>query len=391
MDRTMLPVLVALAVGAFALGADSFIMIGMLSDIAADLDVTQPVAGQLVTVFALCYALFAPLGATVAGRLGGRRTLLLAMLVFTLGNALCAVAQSYGAMLSGRAIAAFGAGAFLPVATATASALVGPQRRGVALSVIFGGMTIATAFGAPLGTWSGQMFGWRFAFMVIVAVGALTFATLLVLAPKGKDAAAATLVERLSAARNRKVLATLSVTFLVVMSEYAIFAYLSVVLEKSIWREASILPLAMFIFGCGAILGNVITGLATDRFGPARVLLTAIAAQALCIAVTVLFRLEPLVVLPVVFCWGVFSYMYLVPIQYRLLSLAAEAGAFTVSLNSSVIYLAISAGSAVGGMILASASLPVLLAFSLLAALAGFCVVIATFPRAQPGLTTSTV
>ena len=94
MDRTMLPVLVALAVGAFALGADSFIMIGMLSDIAADLDVTQPVAGQLVTVFALCYALFAPLGATVAGRLGGRRTLLLAMLVFTLGNALCAVARS---------------------------------------------------------------------------------------------------------------------------------------------------------------------------------------------------------------------------------------------------------------------------------------------------------
>lgn len=382
-----LPVLAALAVGAFALGADSFIMIGMLSEIAADLGVTPPVAGQLVTVFSLCYAVFAPLGATLAGRLGGRRTLLAAMLVFTAGNVLCAVAESYGAMLAGRAVAAFGAGAFLPVATATASALVGPERRGVALSVIFGGMTVATAFGAPLGTWSGQIFGWRFAFMAIVAIGALTFATLFALAPKGREAAAATLAERLSAARNGKVLATLAVTFLVVMSEYAVFAYLSVVFAGSMWGGTNILPLAMFVFGCGAILGNLATGFATDRFGPAPVLLTAIAAQALCIAVTVIFRLQPLVVLPVVFCWGAFSYMYLVPIQHRLLTLASEAGAFTVSLNSSTIYLAISAGSALGGLILAHAALPALLAFSLAAAAAGFAVVLAVFPRRAPALT----
>ncbi|MCX8998496.1 MFS transporter [Rhizobiaceae bacterium BDR2-2] len=381
MNANMLLVLVALAVGAFALGADSFIMIGMLSDIAADLGVSQSVAGQLVTVFSLCYALFAPLGATVSARLGGRRTLLAAMAIFTFGNVLCAVADTYATMLAGRMIAAFGAGAFLPVATATASALVGPQRRGVALSVIFGGMTIATAFGAPLGTWSGQMFGWRFAFMAIVAVGLLTMATLFLLVPKGEAASVASLKERLSAARNPRVLATLSVTFLVVMSEYVVFAYLSVVLGGS---GAGILPLSMLIFGFGAILGNVITGFATDRFGPARVLLTAIAAQAACIATVVIFRQAPLVVLPVAFVWGVFSYMYLVPIQHRLLTLASEAGAFTVSLNSSVIYLAIAAGGAVGGLILAYASLSVLLVFSLCAGAAGFAVALAVFPARRP-------
>lgn len=374
--------LLALGIGAFAIGSDAFVAIGVVNEIAADLDISVAVAGQLVTVFALCYALFAPVAATLLAGVGKKKVMLATMLLFSLGNVVCALAEGAGGIFLGRIIAALGAATFTPQATAVASSLVAPERRGAALAVVFGGMTVAGAIGAPLGTYIGQTAGWRLAFVAIAILGLVSFALLGLLLRPLREEAPKSLREVLQPARSRDVLVALSVTFLVVLSEYVVYSYISLVLAGGVFAGLGLLPTALFLFGLGAMLGNIATAILTDRLGPRVVLIGTVLAQTFCMALLVLFRETPVFVLPCAFAWGVFSYMYLVPIQHRLLDLSKRFGAFTLSLNSSVIYLGISGGGALGGLIVAYARIETLALVSVIVSLAGLTVAHLSFPRA---------
>ena len=373
--------LAALAIGAFAVGSDAFVAIGVVNEIAEDLGISVSLAGQMVTVFALCYAIFAPVAATLLAGACKKKVMLATMLLFTVGNVVCAMAEGAFGLFAGRIIAAMGAAAFTPQATAVASALVSPARRGAALAVVFGGMTVAGAVGAPLGTYIGQTLGWRLAFLAIAVLGVASFALLSVLLRPSREEAPKNLLDILHPAQNRDVLVALSVTFLVVLSEYVVYSYISVILTGTEFAGVNILPTVLFLFGIGAMLGNVATAILTDRFGPRGVLLATVLCQTACMALVVLYRDRPMVVLPCAFAWGVFSYMYLVPIQHRLLDLSKRFGAFTLSLNSSVIYLGISAGGALGGIVVARASLETLTVVSILASLAALLIAHLSFPR----------
>ncbi|MFC5661510.1 MFS transporter [Kitasatospora misakiensis] len=152
--------LLLLALGTFAVGTDTMVMAGILGPIADDLGVSVTAAGQLVTVFALGYALLAPPLAALTARWPRRRLLLTALAVFGAANALSALAPSYGTLLATRVLAAAGAALYTPTANAVATTLVTPERRGRALATVLGGMTVATALGVPLGTWIGRT-DWR--------------------------------------------------------------------------------------------------------------------------------------------------------------------------------------------------------------------------------------
>ncbi|NUS87481.1 MAG: MFS transporter, partial [Streptomyces sp.] len=167
--------LLLLALGTFAVGTDSMVMAGILGLISRDLDVSVPTAGQMVTVFALAYALLAPVLATLTARWPRRQLLLTALTVFTAANALSALAPTYPLLLATRVLAAAGAALYTPTANAVATSLVPPERRGRALATVLGGMTVATALGVPLGTWIGRT-DWRLTMWLVVALGAAALA-----------------------------------------------------------------------------------------------------------------------------------------------------------------------------------------------------------------------
>ncbi len=328
-------------------------MIGVLDRIAAGLAVSAPEAGQLVTMFSLAYALSAPVCGWLLGATDRRHAILLAAAIFVAGNVVCGLAGGYATMAAGRLLAAIGAGIYVPLAFAVATDLVGPERRGVALSVIFGGMTVATAIGVPAGTYAGQFMDWHWLFRAVAALGALMLALLAGFLPALPPPARTTLRARLQPAGNPRVLLALTITFLAVLSEYSLYAYIGIVFAGA---HAAILPAVLLGFGVGAFLGNLAVGFATDRFGPRRILIGAIAAQTLLLPSIVLARTVPALPVAIAFAWGIASYMYLVPIQHRLVALSKEAGPMTLSLNSSAIYLGIAAGGALGGGVLAATS-----------------------------------
>ncbi len=344
--------LAMLGLGTFAIGTDSHFVIGILDLVARDLGVSGPQAGQLVTLFSLTYAISAPIFGWLLGGFDRRVALLLAALLFIAGNAICGIAVSFPVMAAGRVLAACGAGMYVPLAFAVASDLAGPARRGVALSIIVGGMTLATALGVPAGTFAARFVDWQVLFFAIAGIGAVMLVLLAAFLPPLSPPPAATLRERLLPAGNPRVLAALLMTFLVVLSEFTLYAYIGIVFAGPL---ALVLPAVLLGFGIGSFLGNLMVGFATDRFGPRRILLGAVTVQTLLLPAIVLVRDVPLLPVAIAFAWGVVSYMYLVPIQHRLVDLSREAGPMTLSLNSSAIYLGIAGGGALGGGILAFA------------------------------------
>ena len=181
--------LIALALGGFGIGLTEFVIAGLISTVATDMGVTIPVAGYLISGYALAVVVGA-LGLTpVLGAWRPKRALLALMVLFIAGNALSAVATGYGMLLAGRVVAALAHGAFFGIGSVLAASLVTPDRRAGAISIMFGGLTLANVLGVPLGTFVGQQWGWRATFALIAVVGVVAAVGIAVLVP---DAAAET-------------------------------------------------------------------------------------------------------------------------------------------------------------------------------------------------------
>ena len=167
MDRRLL----VLTLGMFAIGTDSFVVAGILPNVAQSLNTSVSLAGQMVTVYALSFALLAPVMAALAGGWPRKRLLVAALYVFIAGYALTAVAPDLNTVLASRVIAGFGAAMFSPTALAAAASLVAPDRRGRALSTVTAGLAGATALGAPTGAFIGGLAGWRGTLWFVTALG----------------------------------------------------------------------------------------------------------------------------------------------------------------------------------------------------------------------------
>src|SRR6478752_9530693 len=175
--------LIALALGGFGIGLTEFVIAGLISTVATDMGVSIPIAGYLISGYALAVVVGA-LGLTlVLGAWRPKRALLALMVLFIVGNALSAVATGYGMLLAGRVVAALAHGAFFGIGSVLAASLVTPDRRAGAISIMFGGLTLANVLGVPLGTFVGQQWGWRATFALIAVVGVVAAVGIAVLVP----------------------------------------------------------------------------------------------------------------------------------------------------------------------------------------------------------------
>lgn len=177
--------LLALAISAFAIGTTEFISVGLLPLIAEDLHISTTTAGLTVSLYALGVTFGAPVLTSLTARMSRKTLLLWIMVVFMIGNALAAAATSIVMLLAARVISAFSHGVFMSIGSTIAADLVPEHRRASAISIMFTGLTVATVTGVPLGTFIGQQFGWRAAFILIVVVGLIGFISNSLLVPSG--------------------------------------------------------------------------------------------------------------------------------------------------------------------------------------------------------------
>ncbi|MCM3492200.1 MFS transporter [Paenibacillus lactis] len=200
---------------------------GLLPTLAAALHVSTALAGQLVTAFSLVYAVTSPLLTTLAGRMERRTLLFGSLLLLAVGNVVCGFASSYGWMLTGRIVAALGAGLFSPGAVAAASTLAAPEKRGRAVSIVVAGQTVSLILGVPFGTWVALTFDWRMTFWIVGGVTLLAALAIQLQFPRVAPAGAVGMRERLSYLKQPELLSALLTTLAWATGIFSLFTYVS--------------------------------------------------------------------------------------------------------------------------------------------------------------------
>ncbi|MGA4841613.1 MFS transporter [Streptomyces sp. G45] len=341
-----------LMLGAFTLGLDAYVMAGLLPVVAHDLDTSVSLAGQMVTVFTLAYAVSAPLVAGLSAGARPRVLIITALAVFTLGNALTALAPGLAVLLVSRAVAGAGAGVYSALSTAAAAALAGPERRGRGLALVMGGMSSGTVLGVPLGVLLADHTSWRSTMWLVTGLGAVALAGLAAGLPEIPAAPAVPVRARLGALTDRAVLPVVGVSFLGAVSSLGLYTYLAPVLDAAGGvGEGDVAPY-LWAWGIGGVLGSVLAGPLVDRTGRVFALVTGVT-----VLLTVSEASLPLLgaaAFPALVVWGAAGWAFQVPQQHRLLAIGAERGTVALALNNSALYLGSAVGSAVAGLALSA-------------------------------------
>lgn len=341
--------LLALAIGAFGIGTTEFVIVGLLPDVAADLGVSIPSAGLLVSGYALSVVVGAPL-ITAAGSRLPRKTLLVSLMgLFVAGNALCALAGSYALLMTGRAVAALCHGAFFGIGSVVAANLVAPNRRASAIAMMFTGLTVATVLGVPLGTALGQNFGWRSTFWAVTALGVLGMFGILALVPRQPVADGATLRTELAVFRRPQVWLALVMTTLGFGGVFASFTYIAPMMTEVAGFSDGAVTWLLVLFGVGLCVGNVVGGRAADRsLMPSLYLILALLASVLVVFVFTAHSPLPAAITIAVF--GVAGFATVAPLQMRVMDKAKGAPALASAANIAAFNLGNAIGAWLGGL-----------------------------------------
>jgi predicted MFS family arabinose efflux permease len=371
-----------LSLAAFAVGTDSFVVAGVLPDLAASLHVSPSVAGQLITAYALAYAVLSPVMAAVTGHWPRRTVLLIGLVVFILGTAGCAVLPSFGALLACRAIAGLGGAIIVPTAGGVGVGLVPAEQRGKALAVVLAGLTAATALGSPLGTALAAISNWRFTMTGVAAIGVIAAIGVATLLPAVPTPPAMGLRTRLAPLGDRKVALALTTTLLAYSGLFSVYSYVAVVLAHVTRGSGKTLAVLLLAWGISATVGNLSAGQLSDRYGS-----RVIAVAALCIAAADFAALPwtartmPSACVALV-VWGLAGWGLLVAQQHRLVSMAPQAAPVVIALNSSAVYISVSASGVIGAVVIAALGATWLGLVGAGFLLAGLVVTLATRPTA---------
>lgn len=346
--------------GSVALGLDAYVVAGLLPAIAAALGTPEATVGLGVAAFTGSYAVVGPLLAGKAGQ-QSRRSLIIALLVFTLANSATALSPTIWVFLASRVVAGAAAGVYSPLSSAVAAEIVGPERRGRALALVLAGLAVGTVFGVPIGLVLAQYWDWRAAILLIVVVGGVALSGI---ALRGGDLPAipaSSPADRLRSITRPKNLLTVTVTLLTGVASLGLYTYLTVVLSGG--ALAAHQNIAIWVWGLGGAVGALGIGLLADRHDPLR--LSAVILGGLTCALLGMTQGQvPVLVVVSLFVWGLCGWASLAPQQQVLLQANPADGATAVAANASANYLGSALGAAAGSLLVAAHATPSVLSGS---------------------------
>ncbi|MGA1837457.1 MFS transporter [Herbiconiux sp. 11R-BC] len=380
--------ILALALGGFGIGVTEFVTMGLLPNIAADLlpaqYATDPAAanasaGYLVSVYALGVVVGAPTIAALAARWPRKRLLIALVSVFVVGNLLSAVLPSFGLVLAARFVSALPHGAYFGIASLVAASLMGPDKRARGVAFVLGGLAIANVVGVPFGTFLGQSFGWRSAYLLVAVIFALTLACILVAVPFQPGDPAATMRNELSAFTRLQVWLTLALGSIGFGGVFAVYTYIAPVVTDVTGLGAGVVPWVLVAFGLGMTVGNFVSGWLTDRSVKRSLVITVIGLGVSVLAFGLFAHLAVGLFVTVFFVGG-FAGACSPGIQTRLMDVSHNAQSIAAALNHSALNIGNSLGAFLGGLVIAAGFGYIAPAFAGVGlAIVGFAILLVSF------------
>ncbi len=343
----------ALAVGGFGIGTTEFVAMGLLPDIAASLHVTEPIAGHVISAYALGVVVGAPVIASLTARMARKTLLLGLMTVFTLGNLASVFAPTYDTLMVARFMSGIPHGAFFGIAALVAAHLMGPKNRAKAVSHVMTGLTLATVLGVPMASLLGQFFGWRSAFGLVVVIGGITLTALWHWLPDLRAMHVTSPLTELGALRRPQVWLALLIGMVGFGGMFAVYTYVATTLTDVSGLSRALVPVALMVFGLGMVVGNLVGGRMADVSVVAG-LYASITALGVVLTLFVWAAHNPWTAMLGLFLIGASGSSIGPALQTRLMDVAHGAKTLAAALNHSALNIANAAGAWIGGLVIAA-------------------------------------
>jgi MFS transporter, DHA1 family, inner membrane transport protein len=346
------PPLLALATGAFGIGVTEFAPMGLLPIIAEDLGVSIPTAGLLISAYAIGVMLGAPLMTLTTGRMR-RRTLLISLAgIFTLGNLMAALANSYEMLMAARLVTSLNHGAFFGVGSIVAMSVVPKDKSAGAVAAMFMGLTIANVVGVPFATWVGDQLGWRAAFWGIAALGVLTMMALVATLPNNPAPKDGSPISELRALGRKSVLGALGLTVLGSSAMFTVFTYIAPILQTETGASVGFITAMLVTYGLGLTVGNWLGGHFADKSVNMTLIVTLSGLTITLIAFGAMMAF-PIPAAFLIFVWGVASFALVPALQVRVMQSAHDAPNLASAVNIGAFNLGNAIGAGLGGAVIA--------------------------------------
>lgn len=354
--------LFALTLSAFAIGTTEFVIVGLIPTMAADLHVSLPSAGLLVSLYALGVAVGAPVLTALTSRWNRKAVLLSVMSLFVAGNLLAWQAPGYNTLILARILTGLAHGVFFSIGSTIATGLVAKDKTASAIAIMFTGLTVALVTGVPLGTYIGQTLGWQATFLTVAILGIIALAGSALLVPANlKQPPVTKLSAQMKVLTHPRLLLIYAITALGYGGTFTAFTFLAPILQEVAGFSAGSVGLIMLVYGVSVAIGNIWGGRLADQHGPIKALTLIFTGLAAVLLALTFSAHSPFGAVFTILIWGAFAFGNVPGLQVYVVKLAErytpDAVDVASGLNIAAFNVGIALGAWGGGLIVEHADL----------------------------------
>ena len=340
--------LVTFTVGVFLLGMMELIISGILELMSDDLGISVAVTGQLITVYAVSFAIFGPVLVKLTEKYKPKPVILISLIVFIFGNVIFGLSETFLMLALGRVMTAMAAAIFIVKILDMTVVLSEPSIRGKMIALVYMGFSAANVFGIPIGTLVGTLFGWRIIFLLVIVLSILVGFGLILLVPD-KESESKESPTKTKIMNMRNVVLYIGVTMSVLIGNYIVLGYISPLMTSNGFTIENV-SIALFIAGAGGMAGTVLGGNLVDRFGSRRTIITMMILFSLTMLAMPLLYSTPILFYVNLFIWSLFQWSTSPAVQAGLVDNVEGSAASVFSWNMSGLNLGIGIGAVIGGI-----------------------------------------
>ena len=341
-----------LAIAVFVVGTVEMVVTGIIDMVGTDLNVSVATVGQLLTVYSLVFAIGSPIIITLTSRLERKKLLIIAMVVFLAGNLLSIVSPNFAILMVSRIVQAASCSLIVVLSLTLASNIVSPQLKGRAIGTIFMGISAAMMLGVPLGTWIGNLWGWRMTFGLIAVLTVIVTLFMLRYLPKVAPQPGVPLLNQLKTLKQPKILSAHFISILQMTGQFTIYTYITPFMQETMSLSPSTISLVLLVYGLGGIFGGWFGGWSSDRLGASKTILITLLVHAVVVMSLPLSSSLMITFVVAVILWCAFNMAPSPAIQSYLIQTAPDSADIQLSLNTSSLHIGLALGSIIGGFVL---------------------------------------
>lgn len=345
-DKRIIP----LAIGGLGIGTTEFTVMGLLPDIAKTLQITIPEAGHLISAYALGVVIGAPVLIGYSVKFPPKKVLLVLMVIFTLFNALSAIAPDYTTMLFIRFLSGLPHGAFFGVGTVVAARMAGKGKEAFYISLMFTGLTVANLAMVPLVTYIGHTFHWRWYFAIVAVIGLLALLFLKLWLPTIETNEDTHFKEEIKFLKRKQAWLVLMITAIGFGGLFTWFSYITPLMTVMSGIKESQMAYVMILAGGGMVVGNLVGGYLSDRLSPEKTCVLLLFLMMFSLAGVFFLSEHTWLSLALTFICGALSMSVAAPINIMMMKAAPKSEMMAAAFMQAAFNCANAMGAFLGGL-----------------------------------------